>query len=251
MFVFTTRILALSAISMAATAWAEPPVAPKDSLSANAASNSGGQALSTEKLALLAQAQPPVAGDVSGTGATATSGSPAAGFGLNAPSPNTKNLIETPGAEKSSGDVADTPIPKMPAFTVVGAHVFGFRERDLNTKEGMTALSFKRHPGLYVGDAFDLNATAAHEMFLADDWRSTKREYWDMAHAMALGGDPAEGRMILQAVKDEDMAMRAEGDNTSGNPAFDRTQVAHIDADSKLLQAPEDPLDIPFVRVKW
>jgi hypothetical protein len=139
----------------------------------------------------------------------------------------------------------------MATFNVTGARVPEFRERDVNTRDGMADLSFKRHPGLLVGNAFNLNANAAHEMFLADDWRSTKSDYWDMAHAMAIGGDPAEGRMILQAVKDEETEMRARGGNDSGLPALDRLQVGQLEGDSKLLQAPEDPVDIPFVRVKW
>jgi hypothetical protein len=251
MFAPTTRILALAAISMVAKAWAQPPAATQDNPGANPQANSSPQSVNIGKLALLAQTQPPASGGMPGIAASGPSGTPATSLELNAPPPNTRNLIETPASEKFTGEVPGTPIPKMPAFTVVGAHVFGFRERDLYTKDGMAALSFKRHPGLYVGDAFNLNANAAHEMFLADDWRSTKKDYWDMAHAMAIGGDASEGRMILQAVKDEDMEMRAEGDNNSGVPAFDRTQVGHIDGDSKLLQAPEDPIDIPFVRVKW
>ena len=35
----------------------------------------------------------------------------------------------------------------------------------------------------------DRNEDAAHEMFLDDDWRSTKSDYGNMAQAMELGGD--------------------------------------------------------------
>jgi hypothetical protein len=139
----------------------------------------------------------------------------------------------------------------MPAYTVTASQVPVFRERDINTDKGMIAASFKRHPGLHIGNAFDLNANAAHELFLGDDWRSTMSDYSDMAHAMANGGDPAEGRMILSEVNDEDMEMRAEGNNNSGLPAFDRLQMGQLENDTRLLQAPEQPVDVSFVHVKW
>jgi hypothetical protein len=77
------------------------------------------------------------------------------------------------------------------------------------------------------------------------------RDYSEMARAMADGGDAAESRMILSEVNDEDMEMRAEGNNDAGLPAFNRLQVGQLENDSRLLQTPERPVDVSIVRVKW
>jgi hypothetical protein len=98
----------------------------------------------------------------------------------------------------SAFDGAAFEAPAMPAFRVVEHAVPVFRNRDLYTEDGMAALSFEAHPGLHVGNVFNLNRKAAYDIFLEDDWRATKSDYWDMAHAFAQGGDHGEGRMILE-----------------------------------------------------
>ena len=243
MFASVTKILPLAALSMVAAAWAQVPpdaaasgaLAPTDPVIVSPVP-SPVPLLAPEPPAipipaLLPQARaidPGSAGAKDPTGASGLLAADAAPAGA------------APGA-----------VPKMATVTVTGSQVPDFPERELDTTKGMIAASFKRHPGLHVGNAFDLNANAAHELFLADDWRSTMRDYSEMAKAMADGGDPAESRMILSEVNDEDMEMRAQGNNDSGLPAFDRLQVGQLDNDSKLLQVPERPVDISIVRVKW
>lgn len=148
-------------------------------------------------------------------------------------------------------EVPSLTVRKMAPFQVIESHVYYFRERDINTKEGMAVLALKRHPGLLIGKAFKTNKSAAYEVFLRDDWRATKSDYWDMAHAMAQGGDPAEGRMILQAINNEDLRMRGESDEGSSSPVSGRFQLAAMDTSTRLLQAPENPVNVAFVRMTW
>lgn len=142
-------------------------------------------------------------------------------------------------------------VPVMPAFRVVEPAEHAFRARDIYTRNGRIAQSFRRHPGLLVGNAFNLNRDAAHELFLADDWRATKSDYWDMAHAMAQGGDPGEGRLILDEVNDEDLRMRDEAEQDPAAPALGRFQIASAQTGTRSLELSEIPIDIPFVRVTW
>jgi hypothetical protein len=161
-------------------------------------------------------------------------------------------VAETVGAKAEVPvDVPSLAVRKMAPFQVIESRVYYFRERDINTPEGMAALSFKRHPGLLIGKAFRSNKSAAYEIFMKDDWRATKSDYWDMAHAMAQGGDPAEGRMILEAINNEDLRMRGEADGGSSSPVSGRFQLASMDTSTHLLQAPEVPVNIAFVKMTW
>jgi hypothetical protein len=148
-------------------------------------------------------------------------------------------------------DVPATESPAMPAYRVVEHGIPIFRRRDLYTEDGMADQSFKVHPGLLLGNAFNLNRKAAREIFLEDDWRMTKSDYWNMAHAMALGGDRGEGRMILEAINDEDLRMRAEAEEDAAAPTAGRFQIASAETGTRLLEMPEQPFDIPFFRRTW
>jgi hypothetical protein len=139
----------------------------------------------------------------------------------------------------------------MPVFRVTEFRHTFFRDRDIYAKAGMIDLSFKRHPGLYFGNPFKLNEAAAYEIFLRDDWNATKSDYFDMAHAMALGGDPGEGRMIVKAIDDEDVSMRAEAENDAAAPAIGRFQIASAETGTRLLELPEETIDIAFIKKTW
>jgi hypothetical protein len=147
-------------------------------------------------------------------------------------------------------DVSAIEAPSMPAYTVLESRVV-FRSRDLHTRNGMSALAFKRHPGLLVGDAFNLNRNAAYEMFMEDDWRATKSDYWDMAHSIAQGGDRATGQKILEEINDEDLRMRAEAEEDAAAPGIGRFQIASAESGTKLLEMPEQTINIPFFRKTW
>jgi hypothetical protein len=163
--------------------------------------------------------------------------------------------VPAPAADISKPDLsafdAAVEAPAMAAYRVVEHPVPFFRRRDLYTEDGMAAQSFRAHPGLLFGNAFNLNRKAAYEMFLEDDWRSAKSDYWDMAHAMAQGGDRNEGRMILEAINDEDLRMRAEAEEDAAAPSIGRFQIASAETGTRLLEMPEQSINIPFYRRTW
>ncbi len=142
-------------------------------------------------------------------------------------------------------------VPVMPAFRVTEPAVHAFRARELYSRDGMIDQSLRRHPGLLVGNAFNLNRDAARELFLADDWRATKSDYWDLAHAMAQGGDPGEGRLILDEVNGEDLRMRDEAEQDPAAPALGRFQIASAQTGTRSLELSEIPISIPFMRLTW
>lgn len=142
-------------------------------------------------------------------------------------------------------------IQKMPAYRVTEPRVYLFRDRDLYTIRGMAALAFREHPGLLIGKPFHLNEVEAYQAFLRDDWRRTKSDYFDMAHAMAQGGDRDEGRMILEEINDLDLRMRAEGIQNPYSPESNRYQTAHPEGGPRIADLAEVPLNIPFVRKDW
>jgi hypothetical protein len=139
----------------------------------------------------------------------------------------------------------------LPEFRVTEIRTPVFRDHDLYTKAGMAYLSFRRHPGLLIGNFFRLNESVAYETFMEDDWNRTKAEYFDMAHAMSLGGDPAEGRVILDAIDGMDVRMRAESENAAAAPSIGRFQIASAETGTKLLELPAETIDIPFIKKTW
>jgi hypothetical protein len=142
-------------------------------------------------------------------------------------------------------------VKTMPTYRVTEYRPPVFHDHDLYTRVGKADLSFRRHPGLLVGNPFKLNVGLAYETFLRDDWNSTKGDYFDIAHAMALGGDHAVGRVIMKEVDDEDVRMRAESENAAAAPAVGRFQIASAETSTRLLELPEETIDIPFIRKTW
>jgi hypothetical protein len=166
-----------------------------------------------------------------------------------APRESLEALAPAPGG---SGwvDTSVGSVPRLPAYTVTDTHLAVFRPRDLYTRPGMIARSYHDHPGLLWGNPFHSNDGAAYDAFQEDDWNATKSDYWQTAFAMALGGDPAEGRFIVDAVSDEDVRLRSEAD-APNVPTNDQFQVGELNPDTKVLELAQVPLDIPLVRVRW
>jgi hypothetical protein len=111
----------------------------------------------------------------------------------------------SPGQPRAAADKPLNEIPRIPAevmarYVVHEKRVPAFRERDLYTKAGLVELSLKEHPGLRVGNLFNLNAPAAYGMYLDEQERSERADMEDTAYAMAVGGDVAEAKDILDAV---------------------------------------------------
>jgi hypothetical protein len=113
----------------------------------------------------------------------------------------------TPAATAEPQDMRDidkpkNDIPRLPKYVVHELRPPVFRVRDLYTDAGLVALSLKAHPGLRIGNIFGLNSGVAYQMYLDDEKQANVADLTDTAHAMALGGDAAEGRYILQATQD-------------------------------------------------
>jgi hypothetical protein len=166
---------------------------------------------------------------------------PAAGSGPVFELPDLRDIAGTPRA----------PPQTMPAYSVNGAKIPVFRERDVYTKDGMAYLSFRRHPGLLVGNPFNLNADAAYEMFLEDDWRATKSDYRNMAQAMLLGGDRGEARTIIRDVDAADLSVRNDAEDQADEPTLGQFKLNEMGGDSHLLEIQSIPFDLPVVKVKW
>jgi hypothetical protein len=87
----------------------------------------------------------------------------------------------------------------MAGYVVRAGKMPVFQTRDLYTRDGLVDLSFREHPGLHVGNFRNLNASQAEAMFNEDERLLQIRDFKDTAHAMDVGGDPAEAREILSA----------------------------------------------------
>ncbi len=161
--------------------------------------------------------------------------------------------IPAANPEEADYKIATPPssVRTMPVYRVNEYRPPVFRNYDLYTRVGMADVSFHRHPGLIVGNPVKLNQALAYETFLRDDWNETKSDYFDIAHAMAIGGDPREGHVIVKAIDDEDVRMRAESENAAAAPAMGRFQIASAETGTRLLELPEETIDIPFIKKTW
>jgi hypothetical protein len=101
---------------------------------------------------------------------------------------------KTVGAQTDSG--------LMSRYVVQADRVPEFRPRDLYTKPGLEDLGFRRHPGLRVADFRHDNDASAYDLFLEDERLDNIREFVDTAIAMTVGGDKAEGDVILRAERE-------------------------------------------------
>jgi hypothetical protein len=117
-------------------------------------------------------------------------------------------------------DVTDIDKPKngivrLPSYVVRESRPPIFRDRDLFTAQGMLDLTMKRHGGLLFGDFLGLNSnnkpgSPAYQMMVDDERKDNMDDLFDTAHAMAQGGDFAEGSYILQ--QSQSTYMRGGGD---------------------------------------
>jgi hypothetical protein len=152
---------------------------------------------------------------------------------------------------RNIGGAPRLPFQTMPVYSVNGSKVPEFRPRDIFTKEGMEAISFRKHPGLLVGNQFNLNADVAYSTFLEDDWRETKGDYRNMAQAMALGGDRQEATMIIRDVDAADVRVRSDAEEEADEPTLGQFKLSPLGGDSHLLEIQSIPFDLTVVKVKW
>ncbi len=142
----------------------------------------------------------------------------AAALSMGAPrySPPTPAPSPTPEVE----DMKDVDKPKngiirLPKYVVHESRPPIFRNRDLFTADGMLDLTLKRHGGLMFGNILGLNSlnkpgSPGYQMMVDDERKDNMDDLRDTAHAMAQGGDFAEGSYILQ--QSQSTYMRGGGD---------------------------------------
>lgn len=138
-------------------------------------------------------------------------------YGLPKYSPPTPT--PTPAAEPVDLRDIDKPkngIKRLPKYVVHESRPPVFRQRDLSTPAGLIDLSFKSHPGLMFGNFLGLNSGPAYQMYLDDQRLENMHELADMAHAMSIGGDSAEGSYILK--ESQDTYMRSDSDSNWSGP---------------------------------
>jgi hypothetical protein len=124
----------------------------------------------------------------------------------------------SPTPEAAQAKEADKPkngIVRLPKYVVNESRPPIFRDRDLFTADALLELTMKRHAGLYLGNFLGLNAenkpgSPGYQMMVDDERKDSMDDLFDTAHAMAQGGDFAEGSYILQ--QSQSTYMRGGGD---------------------------------------
>lgn len=106
-------------------------------------------------------------------------------------------------ADKPRNQIVRLPLEVMRKYVVRERRLPVFRPLDLYTEKGLIDLSFKEHPGLRLGNFFNLNAPLAREAFIKEQLFAEREDLTDTAHAMAVGGDGSEGEAMQQAIIDE------------------------------------------------
>lgn len=106
-------------------------------------------------------------------------------------------------------------IKRLPKYVVQAQRPAVFRERDIYTQAGQTALSFKRNPGLGLFPFSSLNGPIATQMYQEQERLNNISDLTDTARTMARGGDSAEGMYIMRAAQDTYMRDNIFGWNGS------------------------------------
>jgi len=104
--------------------------------------------------------------------------------------------------DKPKNQIPRLPVVMMQKYVVRESRLPVFRTRDLYTKAGLIELSFKEHPGLRIGNFFNLNSKAAYDMIIDEQLFAARQDLVDTVFAMAAGGDPQEVDVMQQAILD-------------------------------------------------
>lgn len=105
--------------------------------------------------------------------------------------------------DKPRNQIPRLPMVTMQKYVVREARMPVFRTRDLYTKAGLIALSFKEHPGLRIGNFFNLNADIAYETIIEEQLAADREDIINLTFAMAAGGDTQETGVMQQALIDD------------------------------------------------
>jgi hypothetical protein len=139
---------------------------------------------------------------------------------LSAGAPRYSPPTPAPSPTPEVADIKDVDKPKngivrLPKYVVNESRPPIFRDRDLFTADALLDLTMRRHAGLFFGNILGLNAenkpgSPGYQMMVDDERKDNMDDLFDTAHAMAQGGDYAEGSYILQ--QSQSTYMRGGGD---------------------------------------
>jgi hypothetical protein len=104
--------------------------------------------------------------------------------------------------DKPRNHIPRLPAEMMPKYVVRESRAPVFRTRDLLSKEGLIDLAFKEHPGLRLGNFFNLNAPAAYDRAIREQLAASRSDLADDTVAMAAGGDLSEVAVMQQDILD-------------------------------------------------
>jgi hypothetical protein len=116
-------------------------------------------------------------------------------YGPNAPAPQ--------DADKPKNQIPRVPPEMMKKYVVHEARPHEFTPLELYTRAGLIDLAFKEHPGLRIGNFFNLNANLAYETIVAEQLAAEKQDTVDTTIAMAVVGDKEEMGAMQDALLDE------------------------------------------------
>jgi hypothetical protein len=105
--------------------------------------------------------------------------------------------------DKPKNQIPRLPLVMMQKYVVRESRLPVFRNLDLYTKAGLIDLSFKEHPGLRIGNFFNLNAKVAYNMIKDEELFAERQDLADTVLAMAVDGDTEEARLMQKAISDE------------------------------------------------
>lgn len=121
--------------------------------------------------------------------------------------------------DKPRNQILRLPLEMMSRYVVRGARLPVFRNIDLYTRAGLIDLSFKDHPGLRVGNFFNLNSRLAYEAALNDQKMASRQDLVDTALAMAAGGDTSEAEALQESIIDETFRSETQNGPVAVGPA--------------------------------
>jgi hypothetical protein len=106
-------------------------------------------------------------------------------------------------ADKPKNQIPRLSPEVMSRYVVYGKRLPVFRTRDLYTEAGLVDLALKEHPGLHIGNFFNLNSKIAYATAMNEAMFADRQDLVDTTLAMAAGGDGEESAAMQQALIDE------------------------------------------------
>ncbi len=128
-------------------------------------------------------------------------GIPAYSAGLLAPESGT-TPADLRDVDRPRNQIPRLPMGMMRKYVVRESRLPVFQNLELYTKAGLIDLSFKEHPGLRIGNFFNLNAKVAYNMIKEEELYAKRQDLVDTVLAMEVGGDAEEARLMQQAISD-------------------------------------------------